>query len=130
MSKTRVHSKGCLIAHIILVTKYRKKILSGKIEKSVKAKIENICKKEGCAIFAIECDKDHIHILLEYPKHKSISYIVQKIKQETTYYTRKEFIGLSKIYYKKSVLWSDGYFANSVGDVSIEKAKYYIERQG
>lgn len=42
MSKTRVHSKGCLIAHIILVTKYRKKILFGQIEQFIKTKIESI----------------------------------------------------------------------------------------
>ena len=99
MSKNRVHSKGKLIAHIILVTKYRKKILIGAIEKKLKLLIEKICKREKCLILAMECDIDYIHILLEYPKHLSISYIVQKLKQETTYYIRKKFKCLNSVYY-------------------------------
>lgn len=126
MSKNRVHSKGKLIAHIILVSKYLKKILIGAIESKLKLLIKEICKREKCLILAMECDIDHIHILLEYLKGLSISYIAQKLKQETTYYIRKEFKCLNSVYYNKNILWSDGYFANSIGNVSIETAKHYI----
>lgn len=130
MSKNRVHSKGKLIAHIILVQKYRKKILVGTVENKLKLLIEKICKREKCLTLAMECDIDHIHILLEYPKNISISYIVQKLKQETTYHMRKEFKYLNSVYYNKNILWNDGYFANSIGNVSVETAKHYIDNQG
>ena len=130
MSKNRIHSKGKLIVHIILVSKYRKKILIRAIEKRLKLLIEEICKREKVLILAMEFDIDHIHILLEYPKNLSISYIVQKLKQETTYYIRKEFKCLNSFYYNKNILWNDGYFANSIGNVSVETAKNYIDNQG
>lgn len=129
MPKNRVHSKGKLIAHIILVTKYRKKILTGEVEHKLKILIRKICKREKFLILAMECDIDHIHILLEYLKHLTISYIVQKLKQETTYYIRREFLYLKDVYYN-NILWSDGYFANSIGDVSVKTAKNYIDNQG
>lgn len=88
MSKDRVHSKGKLTDHIILVSKYRKKILTGAVKYRLKILIRKICNQEKLSILAMECDVDHIHILIEYPENLSISYIVQKLKQETTYYIR------------------------------------------
>ena len=78
----------------------------------------------------METDVDHVHILVECPKRFSVSYVVQKLKQETTYYIRKEFKALSGVYYSRNILWSNGYFANSVDNVSVETAKEYIENQG
>ena len=37
---------------------------------------------------------------------------------------------LSKIYWKKRVLWSDGYFACSIGQVSQDVIEKYILTQG
>ena len=71
-----------------------------------------------------------IQMLLEYFKHLTISYIVQKLKQETTYYIGKEFECLNSFYYNNNILWSDGYFANSIGNVSVKTAKNYIDNQG
>ena len=34
----------------------------------------------------METDKDHIHILLQYPPGDSIRHIVSILKQESTYY--------------------------------------------
>lgn len=80
MSKNRVHSKGKLIVHIILVSKYCKNILTGAMEERLKTLIRKICKQEKLLILAMECDIYHIHTLIEYPKSLSISYIVQKFK--------------------------------------------------
>ena len=68
-------------------------------------------KREKRLILAIECDINHIHILLEYPKNIRMSYIVQKLEQETTCYIRKEYKYLNILYYNRNILWSNSYFA-------------------
>ena len=76
----------------------------------------------------METDEDHIHLLIGYDTTESISKIVKKLKQETTNRVWECFPGLlGKHYWKKKAFWSDDYFACSVGEVSEETVKRYIE---
>ena len=126
------HVKFALKAHIILVSKYRKKLFNNKqMDDDVKQFIYESVRKQKCHIIQMETDKDHIHILLEYNPKQSISNIVQNIKQYSTYkmwnYHSKT---LSELCWKKNVLWSDGYFACSIGQVSQDILEKYIQNQG
>ena len=79
----------------------------------------------------METDKDHIHILIEYYPKVSVTTIVTYIKQYTTYKMwnyHHEY--LSTQYWKKNVLWSDGYFTCSIGQVSQDIIEKYIQNQG
>lgn len=59
----RNRRKYSLKAHIVLVTKYRKQILTANICDDVKQKIYDICDTNGYEMIAMETDKDHIHFL-------------------------------------------------------------------
>ena len=37
---------------------------------------------------------------------------------------------LSKFYWKQHHLWTRGYFCTTIGEVSEERIKHYIENQG
>ncbi|AKB17207.1 Mobile element protein [Methanosarcina sp. WWM596] len=53
------------------------------------------------------------------------------MKQEYTnrlWKTQKEY--LKKYYWGENTLWSDGYFASTIGNVSKEAAEDYIRNQG
>ena len=123
--------KYSLKAHIILVTKYRKRLLTSEIENSVKTLCINLSEQNGWEIIAMETDEDHIHLLLGYDTTERVCDIVGRLKQYTTYHlwSRHGSI-LSKYYWRRHVLWSDGYFACSVGDVSTTTVQNYIESQG
>lgn len=71
-----------------------------------------------------------IHIVLYNPAN-AVSDIVSAIKQNSTYRLWAKFsYVLQKHYWKKKTLWSGGYFAASVGQVSRESVEKYIESQG
>ena len=57
----RIHS---LQVHIVLVTKYRKKLRCGIVADTVKRNINTIADTRGYEITAMETDNDHIHTLL------------------------------------------------------------------
>ena len=123
--------KYSLKVHIVLVTKYRKKLLKGSITDDVKQKIFDIANTRGYEIIAMEADKDHIHFLLSYDATDRVCDIVKIVKQETTYYLWQKYGSfLSKQYWKKRIFWSDGYFACSIGEVSSATIQKYIESQG
>lgn len=71
------------------------------------------------------------HILLDYNPNTSVSKIVKQLKQYTTYHMWEKYEKqLSKIYWKKRVLWSDVYFACSIWQVSQDVIEKYILTQG
>ena len=123
--------KYSLKVHIVLVTKYRKKLLKGSIIDDVKQKIFDIANTRGYEIIAMEADKDHLHFLISYDTTDRVCDIVKIVKQETTYYLWQKYGSfLSKQYWKKRIFWSDGYFACSIGEVSSATIQKYIESQG
>ena len=123
--------KYSLKVYIVLVTKYRKKLLKGSIADDVKQKIFDIPNTRGYEIIAMEADKDHMHFLISYDTTDRVCDIVKIAKQETTYYLWQKYGSfLSKQYWKKRIFWSDGYFACSIGEVSSATIQKYIESQG
>ena len=96
----------------------------------MKQKILDIANTRSYEIIAMETDKDHIHFLLSYDATDRVCDIVKIVKQETTYYLWQKYNSiLSKQYWKKTIFWSDGYFACSIGEVSSATIQKYIESQ-
>lgn len=127
----RRHNKNLLMVHLIFVTKYRKPILYGQIKEDAKQHIFNACVKHYWYIYTMETDGDHTHILLQYNPSDSITKIVGVLKSYSTYHIWKTHNTiLSQHFWKEQTLWSDGYFACSISNVSKETIEKYIENQG
>lgn len=126
------HSKYSLSVHLIFVTKYRK-ILFGytKLNDDIKQYLFDASNKYGYTILEMETDKDHIHILLSYSPDVKVSTIVKELKQYSTYQMWLHHSDiLQTVYWKNKTLWSDGYFACSIGQVSQDIIEKYIQNQG
>ena len=130
--KSKNRHKYLLQYHIIFVCKYRKKLLALKeISDYAKQFSYEICTKSNIIIKYMETDKDHIHYMIETEPTISISKVVNLIKSYTTYHIWKKHIEYPKNHFwKEHTFWTDGYFACSVGNVSEEMLKQYIENQG
>ena len=111
---------------------YRKKLLvSRQISDDIKQFSYEICQRHSVIIRYMETDKDHIHYMIETEPTMSISKIVNLMKSYTTYHIWKRYPQyLRKQFWKEHTFWRDGYFACSVGNVSEEMLKKYIENQG
>ena len=94
--------------------------------------INAISEEHNVNILEMEFDKDHIHLLIQYNPTQSILEIVRLFKQISTYRIwRSEYrIFLRKHFWKENTFWSDGYFASSIGQVSEETIRKYIQEQG
>lgn len=118
--------------HLIFVTKYRKCVfLSEEIADAVKQSLYEAAQKYGYHIIEMETDKNHVHILLDYSPKTAVSVIVKQFKMYSTGKMWQLYENaLSRFYWKRKVLWSDGYFACSVGQVSQKAIEMYIRNQG
>ena len=124
--------KFLLQYHVIFVCKYRKKLfLLKKLSDDIKNLYYEICNKHNIKIKYLEADKDHIHYMIEAEPSISISKIVNLIKSYTTYHIWRKYPKyLSKYFWKEKTFYTDGYFVSSIGNVSEDNLKKYIENQG
>jgi putative transposase len=127
--QTNSHSKYLIALHLILVVKYRKQLLQGEVGDFVKLKIIEIASRSEFNLEEIEVDKDHIHILLTISPTICAASYVRRIKQSTTQSIWSKFGWLQKQFWLEKTFWSDGYFVSSVGNVSAEIVRKYIQEQ-
>ena len=131
-SLINTYMKTNLRIHIVLVTKYRKAILTPELMDFCIEKIINELERIGCEVIAISGDDyNHIHVMAKIRPTQSISLVVQLIKQVTTYHCWQQFPEyLRQYYWHRNYLWSSGYFCSTIGDASSETVQKYIEYQG
>ena len=77
----------------------------------------------------INHDQDHIHLLVSIPPKLSVGSVVRIIKANTARALKKKFDYLNKVYWGTDGIWSEGYFASTVG-VNEEQIRKYIQQQG
>ena len=116
---------------MILVCKYRKKLLIGAVEYDMKQIMQNISDLSDFNIEVMGTDKDHIHMMICSEPILSPLQIVRRLKQmSTTAIWKRHENYLRQVFYKENTFWTDGYFVSSIGNVSQETIKKYIENQG
>ena len=74
----------------------------------------------------MEVMPDHVHLLLDIDPTVGVNKIVSKIKGFTAHYLTREFPELKR---KLPTLWTRSKFIATVGSVSLEVVKQYIEEQ-
>ena len=112
--------------HIVWCPKYRKKILIGQVEKRLKEIVKQVCIDTQSELIEIECDEDHIHILVDVDPQYGVHRLIKMIKGRSAFLLRKEFPFLKKIL---PCLWTNSYFISTVGGAPLSIVKEYIENQ-
>jgi putative transposase len=116
-------------AHLVLTTKYRKKVLTGDMISRLRDVITDLCAKWDCKVIEFNGEDNHIHLLFQYYPQMELPKFIGNIKSVTSRRLRQEFPEqINKIYWKK-VLWNESYFIASCGGVTISVLKKYIENQ-
>lgn len=112
--------------HFIFCPRYRRKIfLNTDVEQRFKELVFDVCVELQIEVMALECDKDHTHMFLNTPPSLSPADIMAKIKGVTSKKLREEFPHLCHL----PSLWTRSYFVSTVGNVSSETIKRYVEQQ-
>ena len=116
--------------HLVWITKYRRKILDNTMRERLSEILVEECKDMYVKIIRLNFESDHVHMYISIPVFQPIPYVVQQLKGVSSFKLRKEFGEYLSRYYWKKVLWAVGYFVATVGEVSDELIKSYVEKQG
>jgi len=124
------HSVYSLQFHLILVVKYRKKVLVGKLAERLKEIVKEVTQHFGIEIIEQETDKDHIHILFSSRPTIILSRFVNSLKTVTSRKLRREFPEVMRRELWGGKFWSPSYFIATTGQVKLEDVKRYVQNQG
>lgn len=122
-SSTTVHNIGY---HIIWCPKYRRKVLVDGIDIRLKEVLIEKSMQIGCEIIIQDIMSDHVHIFVKANPTLAPHFIVQQLKGFSSRVLRKEF---PKLKSKLPTLWTRSYYCESIGHISEEVVKKYIEDQ-
>lgn len=114
-----------LKCHLVLTTKYRKKVFNRKMIERLETIFKKLLEENwSCQMIEFNGESDHLHVLIQYNPQIQLSKLVNNLKTVSSRYLRKEF----EIQTKKA-LWNGSYFLASCGGVTVEQLKKYVQNQ-
>ena len=124
--RTGSHTVYDIEYHFVWTTKYRYHVLSGEVAERARELIRQSCMSRDIKIVRGHVSKDHIHILVSCPPKLSPAKVMQYLKGRSSRKLQEEFPHLKKRYWGQH-LWARGYFCATVGAVTEDQIKEYIE---
>lgn len=118
-----------LKAHLVLTTKYRRKVLTGEMLTRLSAIVSALCDKWDCKMIEFNGESDHIHLLFQYYPQMELPKFISNVKSISSRRLRSEFPERVDQFYRKAVFWNESYFIASCGGVTVSVLKKYIEKQ-
>jgi putative transposase len=113
--------------HFVWVTKYRYHVLKGEVAERCRELIRQSCLARDLRIVRGHVSRDHIHLLLSCPPTLAPAKVMQYLKGRSSRLLQREFPHLNKRYWGRH-MWARGYFCATVGHMSEEQIREYIER--
>jgi putative transposase len=112
--------------HIVIIPKYRKKKLYGKVKKHVGEVIREVCRQRGIELLEGHLMPDHIHMCVSIPPKHSVAFAIGFIKGKSAVRIHRQILGNKRV--TGLHFWSRGYCVSTVG-LDEETIKKYIRDQ-
>jgi REP element-mobilizing transposase RayT len=124
------HNVGEANYHFQFTPKYRRKVFKDEtIKRACKSAFMEIARRWGIKLLAVEFGPDHCHIFIANCRKYSVSQLAQYFKGAISRVLRNNHMERLKHARLGRSFWTDGYFYESVGRVTSDSIKFYIERQ-
>ena len=114
---------------VIWCPEFRYPVLQNGIDDFLKTILAEICEEYHYRIKALEVMPDHIHIFVDCPQTAAPSDIARTLKSISAVRLFREYPELKRFYQRCGKLWSDGYFISTIGRISEDTVRRYIEEQ-
>lgn len=123
------HSVFLMYYHLVLVVKYRRKVIDDTISDYAKDKFVSLSEKYNITLVEWNHDIDHIHILFKAQPNSELSKFINAYKSASSRLIKKDFPHVRKKLWK-DMFWSRSFCLLTTGGSPIEVVKKYIENQG
>ena len=123
------HAKGQWIYHIEWCPKYRYNLFRKQVHKQDMENIlQSISVEYGMSVLELAVMPDHVHIVVEVPPSMSLGKASNLLKGRSSYEFFRKHPNL-RLRYPKNHMRSKGKFYRTIGDVDLEKTRWYVRHQ-
>ena len=112
--------------HIVIIPKYRKRMLHGKLKKHVGEVIREVCRQRGIELVEGHLMPDNVHMCVSIPPKHSVAFAIGFIKGKSAVRIHRQILGNKKV--TGLHFWSRGYCVSTVG-LNEETIRKYIREQ-
>ena len=123
------HSVFMLQYHLILVTKYRKRVINDTISVRLREIFDYIASNYNISVEEWNHDEDHVHILFRAHPNSELSKFINAYKSASSRLIKKENPSLRNHLWKE-MFWSRSFCLITTGGVSADVIRRYIQTQG
>jgi putative transposase len=123
------HSVFLMYYHLVLVIKYRRKVLDHSVSDRAREIFEYICPKYNITLIEWNQDEDHVHILFKAHPNSTLSKFINAYKSASSRLLKKEYPLIRQKLWKE-YFWSRSYCLLTTGGAPIDVIRQYIESQG
>ena len=116
----------CCRYHVIFCPKYRRKVLIHGIDERFKEIVLSMQEEQNFKVLEMEVMPYHVHLLLDVDPTIGVNTLVGRIKGKTAHILCREYPEIRR---RIPTLWTRSKFIATVGSVSLDVVKKYIEDQ-
>ena len=121
------HTKWLYKYHIVIVPKYRRKIIYNQYRKDLQEIIRTLCKYKGVEILDGHMMPDHVHLLLSISPRVNVSSFMGYLKGKSALMMFDRHANL-KYKFGNRHFWAEGYYVSTVG-LNESTIRKYIQDQ-
>ncbi|UCG63752.1 MAG: IS200/IS605 family transposase [Deltaproteobacteria bacterium] len=125
--RSQTHVRWECTYHVVIVPKYRKKILYVKLRRSIGQMLRQLCHQKGMELEDGKAEAEHIHMLLSVPPKFSMAMTIGHLKAKSAIQIHRQLLETQGSLFGRS-FWARGYFVSTVG-IDEGKIRHYIKEQ-
>ncbi|MFN4215530.1 IS200/IS605 family transposase [Exiguobacterium sp.] len=126
---TNKHSVFLLNYHLVLVVKYRRKVIDDDVSEFARQTFERIGASYHITLTEWNHDGDHIHVLFKAHPNTERSKFLNAYKSASSRLIKRDFPHVKRRLWKE-MFWSRSFCLVTTGGATIDVIRQYIEKQG
>ena len=127
--KSNNHSVFDMNYHLVMVVKYRRRVIDDDISSRLRQIFESIGRDYKITVTAWNHDTDHVHVLFSAEPKSELSKFINAYKSASSRLIKKEYPGIRDSLWKDA-FWSKSFCLLTTGGVTADVIERYILSQG
>ena len=112
--------------HVVIVPKYRRKVLFGQLRRQVGMILRELCRQKGIGLVEGKAKPDHVHMCLSIPPKFSVAHTIGFLKGKSAVRIHRDLLHERRM--TGLHFWATGYCVSTVV-LDEEKIRRYIREQ-
>lgn len=125
--QSQAHVKWDCKYHVVILPKYRRKVIFGKRRSEIGKILRQLCQQKGVVLVEGNALSDHVHMVLSIPPKYSVAMTMGYLKGKSAVRINRELLKTQGTLFGRS-FWARGYCVSTVG-LDEEMIRAYVRNQ-